>query len=128
MFAVHMDQPPRPRAFVQIIDILRHNGEHPRPVRIQRSERPVRGIGLRGLDVGAALIVKAEDQIGVTRKGFGRGDIFYAVLFPQAAFIPKGADAAFCADARAGQDHDVADGIGVEGHANVLSTALPHWA
>ena len=38
-----------------------------------------------GLDRLAPHVVEAQDKVGVARKGFGRGDILYPMLFPQAA-------------------------------------------
>jgi 4-hydroxy-tetrahydrodipicolinate reductase len=109
MFAVHVDQPLRPGALVQVIDILRHDQQGPRPVRVQPSQRSMRRIGLNGLHEGTPRVVKAQHEIGVTRKRAGRCDVFDPVILPQAACTPERADAALGADSSAGQDHDIAE-------------------
>ena len=109
---MHVEHAPRPRALVQIVDVLRYDQQLAAPSRVEPRQRRVRRVRLLGLDGGAAHIVESQHEVGVTRKSLGRGDVFHAVLFPQArAAIGPGAervDAAFRGYARAGQNHDVA--------------------
>src|SRR3546814_12414158 len=60
-----------------------------------------------GVQTCALPILKAQHEVGIARKGLGRRDIFDAVLFPQAAGVAEGVDAAFGGHARAGQDDDI---------------------
>ena len=117
MLAVHVDQPLRARALVQIVDILRHDQELAGPMRVEPCQRSMGGVGLFGLDRGAARIVKAVDQIGIADEGFGRRHILNPVLFPKPAAVTEGVDTTFGRHARAGQDHDVMDAA----HAASLS-------
>lgn len=82
MFAMHMDKPLCPRAFVQIIDILRHNQQFARPLRVQFGQGIMGGVRLGILNRRAAFVIKFQHQIRVAGKGFGCGDILYAVLCP----------------------------------------------
>ncbi len=109
MCAVHMNQAPGSGTFVQIIDILRDNGQVALPPGIKPRERMMRCIGLLGLDRGAPHIIKSQHQIGIAGKGFGRRHILDAVLLPQPAASTKGINPAFRAHAGAGQDYDVAN-------------------
>jgi hypothetical protein len=59
------------------------------------------------LNRGAAHVVESQDQIGCALEGLGRCDILDPVLLPQSAAIAEGVDAAFGADSRAGEDHDM---------------------
>ena len=43
---MHVQQPPRPGALVQVVDILRHDQQIALPCRIQLGQRTMRGIGL----------------------------------------------------------------------------------
>ena len=71
----------------------------------------MRGIGLDGLQLRTALVVEFLDQSGVADKGLGRGDILDPVPFPQTIRPAKGGDAAFGADAGAGEDDDIVDSL-----------------
>ena len=45
-FAVHVEQPRRPGALVQVVDILRDDQQLARPFGIEPRQRAMRGIGL----------------------------------------------------------------------------------
>lgn len=53
------------------------------------------------------LIVETQHQFLVAGEGFRGGNIVYAVLLPEAAVVTEGGEAAFSADASAGEDYDV---------------------
>ena len=108
MRAVHVQHPPRARALVQIVDILRDDQQLAAPFALQPRERMMRRIGLFGEHCGAAHVVEALDQLGIAREALGRGDILHPVPFPQPAAVAKGVDPAFGGDSRPGQDDDIA--------------------
>lgn len=110
MFAMHMNQPACPGAFMQIINILCDDGEFARPGRIESGNGVMRRIGLRILDIFPPHVVKPQNKVGIPGKGFGRCDILHPVPFPKATRIPKRPDAAFGGNPGSGEDHDIADG------------------
>ena len=65
----------------------------------------------------AARVVEIHDQLGITLKPFGRGDIFDPMLRPQPIFGAKCLKPAFGGNTCAGEDHDFAGvfGTGAEG-------------
>ena len=107
--AMHMQQPGRAGAVVQVVDILRHQQQLARPFCVQPSQRLVRRIGMDGLQLGAALVIEILDHFGIAGKGLWRCDILDPVALPQAVRPAKGGDAAFGADPSAGQDDDILD-------------------
>ena len=109
--AVHVEQALRTGAVVEVVDILRDQQQFPCPGPVEPRERLVRGIGLDGLQLRTALVVEFLDQSGVADKGLGRGDILDPVPFPQTVRPAKGGDAAFGADAGAGEDDDIVDSV-----------------
>lgn len=109
MLAMHVDQPPRACAFVQVIDILSDDQQIPAPCGIEMPERPMRGIGLGFLDMLTAHVVETEHQIGIARKALGRRHVLDAVPLPQPAGVAKRPDSAFGGNSGTSQDHDIAD-------------------
>ena len=118
MFAVHVDHvrlrdPFCPsRTVMQIIDVLGNQRDRPagqaRPVPLQTRQCQMRGIRHRRLHGIAAHVVETKNKLRIARERLGRGDILHPVLFPQPARIAKGADTAFCGNAGAGEDDDIA--------------------
>ena len=82
MLAVHMDQALCSRTLVQIIDILRDDGQLAAPRRIEPRQRGVCCIGLGRLNRGAAHVIETVDQVGIARERLRRRDVLDAVLFP----------------------------------------------
>ena len=82
MLAVHVEQSLAAGAFVEVIDILGNEEQGARPFGIEPSERGMGGVGLFGLDGGAAHVVEAQDKIGVTSKCLRGGNVLDAVFFP----------------------------------------------
>lgn len=117
---MHMYEPLCPCPFMQIIHILCHDQQIAIPFGIEPRECFVCGIGVRHLDVLAALIVKAKNEMRITRECLWRRDVFDTVFLPKPSRTPKGINTAFRADASTSQDDDVADlwahGLGVFHH------------
>ena len=58
-------------------------------------ERFMCGVWSGCCGLGAAFVVKIDDQFGIAFKPFGGGNIFDPVVGPQTALITKCADTAF---------------------------------
>ena len=104
---MHVDHLGAARPFVQVIDVLGHEGQ----IALQLAGQPREG-GVRrvGRDLGrlrAPRVVKAHHKGGIACVAFRRRDVLYPVLRPQPAFVAKRAQPAFGRDARACQDHNV---------------------
>ena len=126
MGAVHMEHALRPGAFMQVVDILRHDQQLALPFAVEPRQRLMRGVRVLRLDGFAPHVVEAQDQLGIAFEGFGRGDILDPVLLPQSALGAEGVDPAFRADARAGENDDIAY-VGSVGHAGVEAQASGEW-
>ena len=73
---------PRAALFMQVIDVLGHDDDLTRIVLLQLGQRLVRGVRRYLCCLLAAAIIKIDDQLGVTGKAFGGGDVLDAVLRP----------------------------------------------
>lgn len=129
MFAVHMDQPRSPSAFVQVIDILGDDREVALPGRVEVRQRPMRSIWLRPLDMFTSHVVKSQDQIRISGEGLRRRNIFDPMLLPKPARIAKGPDPALGRNPGASEDHDIADVVHLaheaqEGRKTQLMTSI----
>ena len=103
--AVHVQNRATAAAFVQVVDILRDEGERaPRRARarFEFGERDMRRVGADGLQCFAPLVIKALDEPRIAREPFGRSDILDAMLFPQAVGGAKSAKPRFGRDPGAG--------------------------
>lgn len=100
-----------PGAFMQIVNILRHNQQivvgFGAPFMIEPGKRVMRRVRPLGLHRLTPRIVKPQNQIGITGKPLWRGDILDPMLFPQSSLGAKRLNPAFRADASAGQDYDI---------------------
>ena len=105
-FAVHVDDADRAGLFVEIIDILGAEVEAVAEAAFERGESEVAGIRFCGCGHAAAHGIKFPDELRIALPGGGRGDFLEAVFAPEAALVAKGGDAAFGADAGAGEDED----------------------
>src|SRR3546814_5367143 len=74
MLAVHVDQPLRPCALVQVVDILGDDQQRAGPRCIEPGERFVRGVRRLRLERRTPCVVEAVDEVGVAREGIGRRD------------------------------------------------------
>ncbi len=106
---MHVEQPPRPGAFVQVVDVLRDEKQLARPVRIEPRQSEVRGVGHHLAQPCPARVVKLVHERGVAGIGFGCRDILDPVAFPQAIGGTKGGEPALGGDAGTGEDDNVAD-------------------
>ncbi len=91
---------------MQVIDVLGHQQQFAGKLSLQPGQRLMRRIGRDIRQGGAAHVVEADDQIGVSRESFGGGDILDPVLFPQATGGAEGVDPAFGGNPRPGEDDD----------------------
>ena len=101
---MHVEQPLRPRALVQVVDILRDEQQLARPLGIEPRERLVRRIGLDRSELLAPRIVESVDQRRIAAESLGRRDVLDTMAFPQAVRTAEGREAAFGRHAGAGQD------------------------
>ncbi len=79
---MHVNQPPRARALVQIVDILRDQQQFARPFGIESGERAMRVVGLGRGRRDAARIVEAMDLLGIALERLRRAHVFDAVALP----------------------------------------------
>ena len=106
---MHVQQPLRAGALVQVVDILGDDQQFARPFGVEPRQRAMRRIGLDRRRAGAARVVEAVDQRGIARERLGRRDILDPMAFPQPVRPAKGGEAALGRNAGAGEDDDVAD-------------------
>ena len=106
---MHMQQPLRAAALVKIVDILGDDQKLATPFGIETPERMVRGIGFDAGEIGAALVVEIEHEIGIARESLGGGDILDAMALPQAVGSAKDRDTAFGGNPGSGEDDNIAD-------------------
>ena len=99
---MHMRQPLCPRAFVQIVDVLRHDQQFARPFSIEPRQREMSGIGRNFPQPRATGIVKLMHQRRITLVGLGGRDILDPVPLPQPICRAEGSQPALRADPRAG--------------------------
>ena len=104
--AVHVDQPLRPRAFVQVVDILRDDHQLARPCGVEPGQRVMRRIGLDPGQCCAPEVVETMDQLGIARERLRGADLFDAMAFPQTVRATEGRKAAFGGNAGTGQHDD----------------------
>ena len=72
--AVHVNDPPRPCALMQVVDVLGDEGETAalRRERVfEPRQRPMRGVGLGVEEVAAPHVVEGEHVFGIAGEGFG---------------------------------------------------------
>ncbi len=106
---MHMQQPLRPRALVQIVDILGHDQQVSRPFGIEPRQRDMRGIGLDLLQSRPPRVVKLMHQHGIAHISLGRCDILDPVPLPQPIRRAKRLQSALGADASTSQHDDVSN-------------------
>ncbi len=104
--AVHVDDADRSGLFVEIIDILRAEVEAVAEAAFERGESEMAGIRFCGSGHAAAHGIKFPNELRIALPGGWRGNFFEAIFPPEAALVAKGWDAAFGADAGAGENED----------------------
>ena len=106
---MHMDQAPGAGSFMKIIDILGDDEQIAGPSSVQFRQGVMSGIRLNFVQFRAPLVIEAMHQRSIALQRLWRADIFDPMPFPQTVGPTKSREAAFGRDARAGQDHDIAD-------------------
>ena len=101
---MHVQHPRRPGPLVQIVDILRHDQQLARPVRVEPRQFAMRPVGLDARERRAPRVVEAVHQRRITGERVGRANVLDPVAFPQAVRSAERRQAAFGGDAGAGQD------------------------
>lgn len=91
---MHVQQPLRPGALVEVVNILGDEQQLARPLGVQPRQRPVGSIGLDRPEPCAARIVEGMDQRGVALEGFRSRDILDAMTFPETVGSAEGREAA----------------------------------
>ena len=105
-FAMHVNDAGGAGLFVEMIDVLGAEKKTIGERVFESGESEMRGIGLGGGSDAAAHGVKIPDQARIAAPSVGRGQLFEAVVAPQAPGIAKCGDATLGADAGTGQNED----------------------
>src|ERR1700741_891103 len=92
--------------FMEIVDILRAEVQTAGKRLLEIGEGEMGGIGLGGRGHAAAHRVEVPDQTRIAVPGARRGDIFEAVVAPEATGIAKRGDSTFRAHTGARQDEN----------------------
>ena len=87
---MHVNDSVRAAAFMQVIDILRHDENLARKSFLQACQRAMRRVGLRFRRLCAARVVKCDDLVRIAGIALGRGHILDPVMGPEAVFGPEG--------------------------------------
>ena len=117
---MHVQQPFRARALVQVVDVLSDDQQLAVPFGIKPRQCHVRRIRAHPSQRRTPQIIEAMDQIRIARERLGRADVLDPVSFSNAVrivILPVGdramraerGDARLGGDASAGKDNDVAD-------------------
>lgn len=109
-FAVHVVDALGAGFFVKVIDILRAEEKTIGEGALESGKGEMSGIWFCGCCGLAAHGIEMPDEMGIAVPGFGCGNIFDAVVVPETARIAKGGEAAFSADAGAGENEEVISG------------------
>ena len=105
--SVHVNDARGASLFVEIVDILRAEEQTAGERLLEIGEGEMGGIGLGGRGNPAAHRVEVPNQTRIAVPGARRGDIFEAVVAPEATGIAKRGDSAFRAHPGARQDENV---------------------
>jgi hypothetical protein len=107
-FAMHVDEPARARARMQVVDILGDEQERAGPVALEARQREMGGIrrDRRVAQLRATRVVERVDAPRIAREGLGCRDVLQPDLRPDPAQVTERRKAGFAADARAGEDDD----------------------
>ena len=110
---MHVQQPPRPGAPVQVVHVLRDQKERARPAAVEFRERAMRGVGLHGRigELGAARVVEFLHARRIAPEGLRRRHILDAHALPDAVRVAEGGKPAFARNARPCQDNYAGRGV-----------------
>src|SRR6185437_12810132 len=92
--AMHVQQPLRTGALMQIVDVLRDEQQLARPFGIELRQRAVSGIRLRGSKLRAPRIVEGVDERWIAAIGVRGAHVLDPVSLPQTIRATKGRKAA----------------------------------
>ena len=93
--AMHVQQPLRSRALVQIVDVLRDQQQLAGPFGIQPGQGLVGSVGLDRPQLCPTGVVEGVNQRGVAAKSLGGADILDPMPFPQSVRAAKGGTGRF---------------------------------
>ena len=91
---MHVQQPRRPGALMQIVDILCDQQQLTRPFGIQSCERLMSGIGLDSSKLCPPGVVEGVNESGIPAESLGRANILDPVALPQSVGATEGRQAA----------------------------------
>ena len=108
---MHVDDPRRAGALVQVVDVLRDEGEPAAPLReacFERGEREMGRVRPGGDEVAAARVVEGEHRFGVAGEGLGGRELHGIELRPDPAarFVAESPEPALGRNPGAGEDED----------------------
>lgn len=81
-FAVKVDDFGRTGSLMEVVDVLRHEGDPTGVFALKPSNGTVRLVWRDRSQLAAALVVETVDQGRIVGKTLGRGDFLYPVAFP----------------------------------------------
>ena len=93
--------------FVESVDILGNDGNFGRIFVLQTGNCQMSRIGFGFLNFEFELVVEIVYQCRIALEAFNGGDVFDAVIVPQAVGTAKGGQSGFRRNSRAGQNDDV---------------------
>jgi len=109
-FAVHVEEANGAGALVKVVDVLAAEEEAVAELGREFGEGGMGGLGLSRLGRRAACGVELPDQCGIAVESFGGADVLDAMAGPKTVGGTEGREAAFGADAGAGEDEDTISG------------------
>src|SRR6476619_5812343 len=87
--AMHVDQPFRSSALVQVVDILRDQQQLARPLRVEPCERPMRGIRPDRPKLRSTGVVEGMHKRRIAPERLGSRDVVHAMTFPKTVRPPE---------------------------------------
>src|SRR4029078_7000892 len=87
--AMHVDQPLRSGALVQVIDILRNETKVARPLLVQPRQRQMRRVRLDGPELFATSIIEGVHKRGVARERVGGANVLAPMSLPHHTRPPR---------------------------------------
>ena len=109
-FAVHVENAPRARPLVKIVDVLRAQKEPVVKNLLESSKGNVAGIWPGGGRHFAAHGVEIPNKMRIALPSMGRSDFLDPIIAPKSSGIAKSRNAAFGADARTSEDKNAIGG------------------
>src|SRR5690606_9412161 len=83
-------------------------GYHGNPVTaLQFRQQTMSRVRLHRLQLAPAFIIEPQHQVTITLERLRRSHVVHTVLLPQPSAVTEGGEAAFGADASAGEYHDM---------------------